>query len=402
MSEDFLPYGRHSIDDADIAAVTEVLRGDWLTTGPTVEAFEADFAHATGANHAVACANGTAALHLAALTLDLQPGEQVIVPSTTFAATANAVRYCGGEIIFADVDPDTGLLTPETLAQAAAASEATKIRAVFPVHLNGQCIAMNDIGAIARERGWTMVVDSCHALGGSWIDQAGASHPVGDGAVEAMSTFSLHPVKTITMGEGGVITTSDPDRARHLRLLRNHGIERDSGAFVQTDEAFDKSGDINPWYYELAELGFNYRASDIQCALGRSQLAKLTRFIERRRELVSRYDSALKHLAPCVRPISRSADNMPAWHLYVILVDFVAAATTRGALMRTLRDAGIGTQVHYLPLHRHPYYRERYGAQTLPGADSYYASCLSLPLFPAMTDQNVIRVAQALGDALRA
>lgn len=395
-----LPYGRQSIDEADIAAVAEVLRGDWLTTGPAVDEFEAAFAEVTGAAHAIACANGTAALHLAALTLGLKPGEKAIVPAMTFAATANAVRYCGGEVIIADVDPDTGLMTAETLEQAAASVDGD-IRAVFPVHLNGQCIDMDGIADFARDRGWTMIVDSCHAIGGTWTGTDGVSHPVGDSKVEAMSTFSLHPVKTITMGEGGVVTTSDAKHAQHLRRLRNHGIEREAGNFVQPDEAFDVSGDLNPWYYELAELGFNYRASDIQCALGHSQLKKLPGFIDRRREIVARYDAALPALAPKITPLARTPDNLPAWHLYVALIDFAGAETSRGAVMRELREAGIGSQVHYLPLHRQPYYRARYGDLALPGADAYYARCLSLPLFPAMADSDVDRVVDALASALR-
>lgn len=397
---EMLPYGRQSIDETDIAAVAETLRSDWLTTGPAVDAFEADFAEATGADHAIACANGTAALHLAALTLGLEPGENVIVPAMTFAATANAVRYCGGEVIIADVDPGTGLMTTETLARAAERADG-EIRAVFPVHLNGQCIDMEGIANLAQDRSWTMVVDSCHAVGGAWTDSLGVTHPVGDGKAEAMSTFSLHPVKTITMGEGGVITTSDAQTAQHLRRLRNHGIERDAANFVQSEEAYDAGGLLNPWYYELAELGFNYRASDIQCALGRSQLKKLRSFIDRRRELVARYDAALQALAPVVTPLERTPDNLPAWHLYVALIDFAGAETSRGAVMSKLRDAGIGSQVHYLPLHRQPYYRARYGDLSLPGADSYYARCLSLPLFPAMADSDVDRVVDALASTLR-
>jgi dTDP-4-amino-4,6-dideoxygalactose transaminase len=217
-----------------------------------------------------------------------------------------------------------------------------------------------------------------------------------------MATFSLHPVKTITMGEGGVITTTDADLARHLRRLRNHGIERDPQAFVQDEEALDSDGNPNPWYYELSELGFNYRASDMQCALGRNQLAKLTAFIARRRELVTLYDDALQQLAPHVMPLARTPDNDPGWHLYVALIDFESAGVPRATVMHRLRSCGIGTQVHYVPLHRQPYYRNRYGARTLPGADQYYARCLSLPLFPDMADTDVTRVVEGLADALEA
>lgn len=388
MAEAFLPYGRQTIDEADIAAVAAALRGDFLTTGPTVAAFEADFARATGAAHAVSCANGTAALHLAALALGLGPGDVVIVPTLTFLATANAARYVGAEVCFADVDPDNGLMTPETLARAAeAAAKAGRgpVKSVSPVHLGGQVCDMERIAAIARRAGWSVVEDACHAVGGSGV---------GDCRHSDMAVFSLHPVKTITAGEGGVVTTQQPALAERLFRLRSHGMMRAPEAFTEKDQAFDAAGAANPWYYEMPEPGFNYRLTDIQAALAISQLKKLSAFVARRQALAARYDRALARLAPAVRPVPRA--GTPALHLYVVLIDFAGIGKSRAEIMRRLREAGIGTQVHYVPVHRQPYYRARYGMLDLPGADAYYARALSLPLFPAMADSDVDRVADAL------
>ena len=382
----YLPYGRHVVDDADITAVADVLRGDWLTTGPTVGAFEAAFAKATGAVHAISCANGTAALHLAAMALGLGTGEVVVVPSVTFLATANAARFVDHEVQFADVDRETGLLTPETL-EAAIAAAAGRAKAVFPVHLNGQRCDMTGIAAVAARHGLVVVEDACHVLG---------EKGVGACAHSAMSAFSLHPVKAIAAGEGGVVTTNDSALAERVARFRNHGMVREPDRFIAADAAFDNDGNLNPWYYEMSELGFNYRLSDIHAALGLSQLAKLSQFIARRRALAARYDSSLTALAPWVRPIGRMPGQNPAWHIYVVLIDFEKIEKSRAAVMNALRVKDIGTQVHYIPVHRQPYYRNRYGMLSLPGADSYYARALSLPLFPSMQDADVDRVITAL------
>jgi len=387
----FLPYGRHMIEDDDVAAVAAALRSDSLTGGPLVERFEQAFAERIGARHAVACANGTAALHLAALALGLAVGDRVIVPALTFLATANAPHFTGAEVVFADVEAESGLMNARTLAEALERSGGMA-RAVFPVHLNGTCVDMPELAALARREGLAVVEDACHAVGARCADGvlAGACHH------SDMAVFSLHPVKTIAMGEGGVVTTNDATLFERLLRLRNHGMVRDPRYFVQPDEAFDADGQPNPWYYEMHEPGFNYRASEIHCALGLSQLAKLDRFLARRRELADAYDTALAPLAPLVRPIPRVAGGASGWHLYVAHIDFLAAGITRGTLMRRLRGRGIGTQVHYFPVHRQPYYRSRYGNMQLSGADSYYVSCLSLPFFTAMSDGDVRRVVGAL------
>ncbi len=387
----FLPYGRQQIGDDDVAAVTDVLRDDHLTTGPKLVAFEQALVQATGASHAVACSSGTAALHLAAMALDLGPGDKVVVPALTFLATANVVRMSGAEVVFADVDPVTGLMGEQELSAALARDGSGQVKAVFPVHYAGQCAAPDQLAATAK--GLLVVADSCHALGTAY----GAGGTVGDCRHAVMETFSFHPVKTIAAGEGGAVTTNDGILAGRMRRLRNHGMTRDADAFVHNDLARDGDGAPNPWYYEMMELGLNYRLSDLHCALGLSQLAKLDAFCTARRNLATRYDEKLAPFDPLVRPLGRLAGCDPAWHLYVVRVDFAALGIERAALVARLKRAGIGTQVHYLPLHMQPYYRDRYGEMSLPGAETFYAQALSLPLFPDMTKKEVDYVVATLG-----
>jgi UDP-4-amino-4,6-dideoxy-N-acetyl-beta-L-altrosamine transaminase len=397
----FLPYGRHVVDEDDIAAVAAVLRSDWLTTGPTVRSFEQALARQVGASDAISCSSGTAALHLAAAALDLDQGDVVVVPAITFLATANAVRFVGGEVVFADVDPATGLMGPEHVEAALARVRGGRARAVFPVHFAGQTADPAGLRELADRHGLAVVEDACHALGTRYHD-GGGDIPVGACRHADMAVFSFHPVKTIAMGEGGAVTAADPARAARVRRLASHGMVRDPDGFVQADLAFAADGTANPWYYEMPEIGFNYRASDIHCALALHQLGKLAAFVEQRRLLADSYDRALQPLAPLVRPLARVAGSSPAWHLQVVRVDFAAAGVSRGALMRRLREAGIGTQVHYVPVPMQPYYRQRYGTQSLPGAERYYEQALTLPLFPSMTPDDVERVVAALADALAA
>ena len=397
----FLPYGRHCIDEADVAAVTKVLRGDWLTTGPAVPAFEKDFAETVGARHAVACSSGTAALHLAALAAGLSEGDAAIVPSVTFLATANCCRFAGAEVVFADVDAQTGLMGPEQLESALDRAAGQRVRAVLPVHLNGQCSDLQGIQAIAKAHDLTIIEDACHALGSTWDAPDGNRTKIGDCTYSDMAMFSFHPVKTIAAGEAGAITTNDEAVSRRLSHLLNHGMVRDAAAFRSADLAFDSEGSANPWYYEMPELGYNYRLSDIHAALAHSQLGKLKEFSVRRRKLAGQYDELLAPLTPIVRPVPHAQGCDPVLHLYVVHIDFAAAGTTRSKVMNLLREAGIGTQVHYIPVHMQPYYHERYGNLELPGARTYYESCLSLPLFPAMAEGDVGRVVDALGECLK-
>jgi len=396
----FLPYGRHQVDDDDIAAVVSVLRSDSLTGGPVVAEFERAFAERVGARFAVACANGTAGLHLATLALGLEPDDAVIVPTLTFLATANAARYVGAEVIFSDVDPATGLMRPSDMQDALARETGWKIKAVLPVHLNGQCVDMESVAEFAGRHGLRVIEDACHAIGAAYRTRSGEEVPVGSCRHSDMTVFSLHPVKTIAMGEGGVVTTNDPVLHDRLLRLRNHGMTRDQQCFVERQQAFDKAGLPNPWYYEMPELGYNYRASEIHCALGLSQLHKLDRFLARRRELADIYDKELALLAPVIRPVPSRNLESDGWHLYTILIDFSAAGTSRGTVMRRLAQSGIGTQVHYIPVHLQPYYRYRYGESHLAGALSYYERTLSLPLYPGMHDEDVDRVVFTLKQVL--
>ena len=389
-----MPYGRQCIEEDDIQAVVSALRGDFLTTGPFVTRFEEKLASLTGAREAVACSNGTTALYMATRALGLGQGDQVIVPALTFLATASAPHLAGAEIVFADVDPQSGLMRACDLE--AALRRAPKARAVFPVHYAGQSCDMEAIAAVARAHGLFIVEDAAHALGTAWVGENGALLPVGCNAHADLTTFSFHPVKTVAMGEGGAVTANDPGLIERLKQARNHGMTRDAQAYVRGDAAFDEMGNANPWYYELVAPGFNFRISDINCALGLSQVSKLDRFVARRRVLTAAYDDVLKPLTPFVQPLKREARSLTAWHLYAVRIDFAAREISRAALMRALAEDGIGTQVHYIPVHRQPYYAARYDVAHLPGADAYYAATLSLPLFPAMQDCDIERVAQSL------
>jgi UDP-4-amino-4,6-dideoxy-N-acetyl-beta-L-altrosamine transaminase len=395
----FLPYGRQLIEADDIAAVAEALTGDYLTTGPLVERFEKALCEITGARHAIACANGTAALYLAARALGLGPGHIAIVPAITFLATASAPFLAGAEVIFADVDPQTGLMGPRQLEEALARAPMGKPGAVFPVHYAGQSCDMAALSALARAEGLLVVEDAAHALGTQWRDAEGALRTIGGNDYADATIFSFHPVKTIAMGEGGAVTVNDSAVAEKLRRLRNHGITRQAQAFTVPD-AFDETGLAHPWYYELDAPGFNWRASDLHCALGLSQLGKLSRFIETRRRLVAAYDAALAPLAPLARPLGRVAASHTAWHIYPVRIDFAAAGLTRAALMRALHAEGIGTQVHYIPVHRQPFYAEQNRGLRLSGAETYYAGTMTLPLHAGMTSEDVARVAEALAHHL--
>lgn len=395
----FLPYGRQCIEEDDIAAVATVLRGEYLTTGPTIEAFETALAKKVGARHAIVCSNGTTALYMAGRALNLQPGDSVIVPSVTFLATASAPHLCGAEIIFADVDPDTGLMRPEDLQNALHRAKGP-VKALFNVHLTGQCDDLETIADVARASGLKIVDDACHAIGTQYTAHDGRNHSIGDQSFCDMTVFSFHPVKTITTGEGGAVVTNDDTLFRRLARARNHGMTRDPEEFVQPADALDASGLPNPWYYELTEPGFNFRATDFQCALGLSQLSKLDRFIKRRAEIAALYDRLLVPLAPKLKPLHGHAACQPARHLYVVLTDYAATGTDRAGFMMRLKQKGIGSQVHYFPVHRQPYFAKRYGPLSLPGADAYYTRALSLPFYPALSNDDISRVVEALDHSL--
>jgi UDP-4-amino-4,6-dideoxy-N-acetyl-beta-L-altrosamine transaminase len=388
-----LPYGRQLIDDDDVAAVAAALRSGFLTTGPAVEAFEAAFATRVGARHAVVCSSGTAALHLATLAAGLGEGDVAVVPAITFLATANAVRYVGAEVAFADVEAATGLMRKAQLDKALAETGDARVRAVLPVHLAGQCADMAEIRKTAAARDALVIEDACHAVGASYL-AGNAQVPIGACRHSDMCVFSFHPVKTIAMGEGGAVTTNDDVLAERLRRFRTHGMTRDAAHFE------DAEGAGRPWWYEMPEPGFNYRASDIHCALGLSQLGKLDRFVAERRRIADAYDRRLAELAPKVVPLARIPGCEPAWHIYVVRIDFDGLGRERSAVMRGLKARGVGTQVHYIPVYRQPYYRRRYGEIHLDGVEDYYARTLTLPLFVGMTEADAGRVVDALAAEL--
>ncbi|MBE1237325.1 UDP-4-amino-4,6-dideoxy-N-acetyl-beta-L-altrosamine transaminase [Phaeovibrio sulfidiphilus] len=368
MSERFLPYGRQSIDDSDIKAVVEVLKSDWLTTGPAVAHFEETVCAFTGAAHAVAVSSGTAALHVTMMALDIGPGDEVIVPPVTFAATSNAVLYCGARPVFADVDPRTLLLDPE----AVAAAITPRTRAIVGVDYAGQPCDWDALRALARRHGLALVADACHALGGEYRGRR-------VGTLADVTVFSFHPVKPVTTGEGGMALTDDPGLAERMRHLRGHGI---TSTAAQREAA-------GGWFYEMTSLGYNYRICDIQCALGTSQMARLPGWVERRNALARRYDAALAGTA--VRPLETLPDIRHARHLYVV------RTPDRDSRFRALRAAGIGVNVHYIPVYLHPYYRSLgYEPGLCPVSEAAFAEILTLPLWPGMEDGEVDRVVREL------
>ena len=395
MSEHIIPYGRQWIDDDDVAAVAEALRADWLTQGPTIAEFERAVAARVGAKHGVAFANGTAALHAACFAAGMGPGDEVITSPITFVASANCALYLGARIAFADIRPDTYCLDPEKLELAI--TPATK--AIVAVDHTGQPCDLGEIGAIAKHHRITLIEDAAHALGATY-----SGKPVG--ALSDMTMFSFHPVKHITTGEGGMITTEDPDLARKMRVFRNHGISRDAASMGLGDQAADNVGGVKPgrnpatpapWYYEMQALGFNYRITDIQCALGLSQLKKLDRSLERRREISQRYTDAFANSRVLVTPY-QEPDRESAWHLYVIRLRLDAMAKTRRQVFEDLRHGNIGVNVHYVPVHLQPYFRERFGFSRgdFPEAEAYYDGAITLPLHPTMTDEDCARVIDAV------
>lgn len=385
-----LSYGRQQISEDDIAAVVAALRSDFLTQGPIVERFERAFAARIGVKHAVAVNNATAALHLAMKVLDLGIGDRVVTSPITFLASANAAAYVGATPDFADIDPATGTLDPAALAR----DWRPDTRAVVAVDYAGHACDLPAIAKVAGARGAYVIEDACHGVGGAFHAE-GRAWPLGASPWADIGIFSFHPVKTMTTGEGGMLVTNDDEWARRARLLRSHGIERDPANFATPpDDAV--LGEKGPWFYEMQELGYNYRLTDLQCALGLSQLERLDSFLARRREIVAAYNAAFADLDWLTTPAPRDPSDaaIASWHLYTVQIDFAALGRTRTEVMAQLRAAGIGTQVLYIPVHLQPWYRRTYGYAPgmCPQAEAYYARALSLPLFAAMTDADVAHV----------
>jgi UDP-4-amino-4,6-dideoxy-N-acetyl-beta-L-altrosamine transaminase len=382
-----IPYGRQHIDEADIAAVVAVLRSDWITQGPAIERFEKSVSGWCGARHGIALSNGTAALHLAVKALGVGPGDRVWTSPITFVASANCARYCGAMVDFVDVDPDTVNLCPERLAAKLddAEKSGTLPKVVIPVHFGGQSCAMDRIHALGRKYGFRIIEDAAHALGGSY-----RSERVGSCRWSDLVTHSFHPVKIITTGEGGMVTTNDDALAWQVATLRTHGITRDPEHMVG-----DSHG---PWYYQQTDLGYNYRITDIQAALGESQMTKLEAFARRRRELADLYDRSLAGLP--LRPLGRDVQAISGWHLYIVRLDLPAIRRTRREVFESLRAQGIGVNVHYIPVHLQPDYAKLgFTKGMFPEAERYYEDCITLPMFPALRDEDVLRVRHALEQA---
>lgn len=376
----FIPYGRQCIEDDDIAAVSRVLRSDFLTTGPEVTSFESDIAAYVGAKYCVAVSSATAGLHIAVSALNLQEGSEGITSPNTFVASGNCMVYNGLSPRFADIDPETFNIDPSAVEEVL--TEKTKL--LIPVHFAGRACPMERITAIAKSHGLRVIEDAAHAIGSRYADGV----RVGSCSHSDMTVFSFHPVKTLTTGEGGAITTNDAELYRRLVMLRSHGITKDA-AFMSTYQG--------PWFYEMQQLGFNYRMTDIQAALGRSQLGKLDRFMLRRQELVRRYHAELSDVSWITTP-DDSQDSETCFHLYVIRAEWDAIGLNRATVMERLREVGVGTQVLYIPVHTHPYYRQSFGYAwgDFPASEHYYEHSLALPLYPAMTDEDQLRVIHAL------
>lgn len=383
-----IPYGRQWIDEEDIKAVVEVLRGNWLTQGPMVAAFEHSLAEYCGARYAVAVSNGTAALHLACLAAGVSSGDIGITSPITFVASANCVAYCGGTPAFSDIDPATVTMDPAALE---AACEKQPPKVILPVDFSGQPADLPAIYAVAQRFGAVLIQDAAHSLGASYTHE-GQSYPVGSCAHADMAILSFHPVKHITTGEGGAILTNDPELYERLLTLRTHGITRDAARLTQND---------GPWYHEQHDLGFNYRITDIQCALGLSQMRKLSSFVERRRELVGQYQESMAELSDEVTLLTEVEGRRSSYHLLIAQVR--GGIDRRRQVFESLHAQGIRAQVHYIPVHLQPWYRQHYGYSRgdFQQAEAYYEGCISLPLFPAMSDSDVLRVTDALRRALR-
>lgn len=388
-----IPYGKHHLDEDDILAVVSVLRSGSLTQGPIVDSFENAMAEYVGAKYAVVVSSATAALHLANIVVGVQSDNAIVTSPITFVATANAARYCGGRVLFADVNSDDINLSVKALEKIL--SNNAHVRAVVPVHFAGLPCDMDAIKKMADFAGAAVIEDAAHSLGATYPD----GKRVGCCNNSLMTIFSLHPVKAIAAGEGGVITTNDEAIYRKLLRLRSHGINKVGDLIQRPSEAFTNS-ELNPWYYEMQELGFNFRITDIQCALALSQLTKLDSFVRRRRDLVQRYDDAFQSTRIC-RPAQIFGRDQSGHHLYVLRIDFKSLRMTRGDLMRKLKSRGIGTQVHYIPVPLHPYYRELgYSLESYPNAKSYYEEALTIPLFYDLTDEQQGRVIEAFQEVL--
>jgi len=378
----FLPYSRQYIDKKDILEVSKTLKKDFITQGPKINEFEKSFAKYVGSKYAVACATGTAALHISCQSLNLGIGGNLLTSPITFVASANCAQFVGADTHFADVNPDNYCISSSSLEKIL---KKKKIDIIVIVHMSGHSADLDEIYRLKCKYGFKIIEDSCHALGGKYKNKK-----IGSCFYSEISTFSFHPVKPITTGEGGMITTNDEKIYKKLLKFRTHGIHKNSQEFINNDLAFDHSGNTNQWYYEMNDLGYNYRITDIQSALGNSQLKKLDRFIEARRKIAKIYDKGFSS-NEFIKTPKVSPNIKHAYHLYTLMIDFKKLRKTRNELMKQLEKFNIGTQVLYIPVHLQPYYSKKYGFKLgdFPVAEKYYDNCLSIPIFPDLKKSEI-------------
>lgn len=381
MRTSLLPYGKQSIDEDDIQAVVKVLKSDYLTTGPEIERFEKRIAEYVGAKYAIAFSNGTAALHAACYAAEIQPGDEVITTPLTFAASANCLLYQGGSPVFADIDERTYNINPKEIRKKI----TSKTKAIIPVDFTGQPASLDEIMAIAKENNLVVIEDAAHALGSTYKGKR-------IGSISDLTMFSFHPVKHITTGEGGMITTNHRKYYEKLCQFRSHGITRDRGKMKSNH---------GPWYYEMQNLGFNYRLTDFQAALGNSQLNKLERFISRRREIAAIYQDAWKGHQELILPFQQES-GQSSWHLFVLRINSNTVRVDRKTIFTELMEQNIGVNVHYIPIYLFPYYQELGFQQGLcPVAEKVYEEFITVPLYPAMTNEDVQDVIAAVNRTIR-
>jgi UDP-4-amino-4,6-dideoxy-N-acetyl-beta-L-altrosamine transaminase len=390
-----IPYSRQWIEQDDIDAVDAVMRSNRITQGPKIEEFERALAKSCGAAGAVAVSNGTAALHLACLAAGVGPGWEVITSPISFVASANCALYCGARPAFVDIEPSAYTLDPDRLEdylrRAFSASPSTR-RVILPVHFAGHPCRMVEMQTIAARYGAIVIEDAAHALGARWRDTTGDWHKIGSGSHGRLTTLSFHPVKHITTGEGGAVLSNDADLLERIRMLRSHGITHDPDRIARGQ---------GPWYYEMQSLGYNYRITDMQCALGLQQLARLDRIVARRREIAHRYTAALRDCDTVALPSEHNGAES-SFHLYVLQIKLDLVGRTKQEIVEELAKREIRTQVHYIPIHLQPYYRKQFGFKEgdFPVAEEYYRRALSIPLYPAMTDGQVSHVIESVRTVL--
>lgn len=377
VRDTYLSYGRQCIDDNDIEAVTRILKGDFLTTGPSVKAFEEKVAEYVGAKYAVAVSNGTAALHAACFAAGIKEGDEVIVTPITFAASSNCVLYCGGKPIFVDIDPKTYNIDVNKIEE----NITEKTKAIIPVDFTGQVVDIDRINGIAKKYNLTVIEDAAHALGSEYKGKK-------VGTLSHMTEFSFHPVKPITTAEGGMVVTDDEKLYKRLSLFRTHGITRDKELLSHNE---------GPWYYEQIDLGYNYRITDVQCALGSSQMNKLDSFLKRRREIVKKYNDSFKELSAYLSTPYEAEYSNSGWHIYVIKLNLDNLKVSRKEIFEALQAENIGVNVHYVPVYLHPYYQNLgYKKGLCPEAEKLYSQIITLPLFPKMSDKDIDDVINAV------